>query len=109
MKLEEKRKKRTNNILDVIGIGKTVKMNLVGLDGNAFSLMGTFSEKARSQGWNREEIDYVINKCTSGDYNNLLCVLMEYCDMDSESVSIDREEDDLPEVVYVNGVTYRKI
>jgi hypothetical protein len=57
---------------------KKVKMELVGLDGNAFSLMGTFQQNARRQGWNKEEIDEVIKKCMSGDYNNLLRVLMEH-------------------------------
>jgi hypothetical protein len=57
---------------------KKVKMKLVGLDGNAFSLMGAFQQNARRQGWNKEEIDVVIKKCMSGDYNNLLRVLMEH-------------------------------
>jgi hypothetical protein len=57
---------------------KKVKMKLVGLDGNAFSLMGAFQQNARRQGWKKEEIDEVIKKCMSGDYNNLLRVLMEH-------------------------------
>ena len=57
---------------------KKVKMKLVGLDGNAFSLMGAFQQNARRQGWKKEEIDVVIKKCMSGDYNNLLRVLMEH-------------------------------
>ena len=57
---------------------KKVKMRLVGLDGNAFSLMGAFQQNARRQGWKKEEIDVVIKKCMSGDYNNLLRVLMEH-------------------------------
>lgn len=101
-------KKRSNSIIEVIGINKKVKLNLVGLDGNAFSLMGNFRTQAKNEKWESDEIDYVINKCMSGDYNNLLCTLMEYCDMDSESVSIDRNDDDMPDVVYVNGIPYRK-
>lgn len=58
-------------------MSKKVRMNLVGLDGNAFSLMGAFSRNARRQGWTKQEIDSVIEKCMSGDYNNLLRVLME--------------------------------
>lgn len=57
---------------------KKVKMKLVGLDGNAFSLMGEFQQNARKQGWKKEEIDVVIKKCMSGDYNNLLRVLIEH-------------------------------
>ena len=58
--------------------GKTVSMELVGLDGNAFSLMGHFSQNARRQGWSKEEIDIVMQECMSGDYNHLLCTLMDH-------------------------------
>jgi len=57
---------------------KKVKMKLVGLDGNAFSLMGAFQRNARKQGWSKEEIDVVIQECMSGDYNHLLVTLMEH-------------------------------
>jgi len=57
---------------------KKVKMKLVGLDGNAFSLMGAFSSNARKQGWSKEEINVVIQECMSGDYNHLLVTLMEH-------------------------------
>lgn len=57
---------------------KRVRMNLVGLDGNAFALMGEFQKNARRQGWEREEIEKVLDECTSGDYNHLLRVLMAH-------------------------------
>ena len=63
----------TNEIINE----KKVKMNLVGLDGNAFVLMGVFSRNAKRQGWTKEEIDVVLQKCMSGDYNNLLSTLMD--------------------------------
>ena len=108
MSLEDIRKKRSYAIFDTLGIKKKVNLNLVGLDGNAFSLMGKFQAQAKKDKWDMDEISYVLDKCMSSDYNNLLCVLMEYCSMDSESVQIDRNIDDLPDVVYVNGVAYRK-
>lgn len=55
-----------------------VSMNLVGLGGNTFALMGEFQKNARRQGWEREEIDKVLDECTSGDYNHLLRVLMAH-------------------------------
>jgi len=58
---------------------KKVKLKLVGLDGNAFSLMGHFSKQARKEGWTRDEIDLVIAEAMSGDYDHLLCTLMEHC------------------------------
>lgn len=58
---------------------KTVKLDLVGLDGNAFSLMGAFQKQARSEGWTKAEIDAVLDKCMSGDYDELLATLLDHC------------------------------
>jgi hypothetical protein len=55
-----------------------VELELVGLDGNAFSLMGAFSRAAKKQGRTKEEIDAVLADCMSGDYNHLLNVLMNH-------------------------------
>ena len=54
-----------------------VKLELVGLDGNAFSLMGAFQQAARRQGWSPEEIKTVLDECQCGDYNHSRCVLMD--------------------------------
>lgn len=72
---------------------KTVKLTLVGLDGNAFALMGAFSKAARKQGWEKKEIDVVLEKCQSGDYDNLLRTLMEVCE-DDEDEDDEGEYDD---------------
>ena len=58
---------------------KKVKLKLVGLEGNAFSLMRAFQEQAQKEKWTKEEINEVLNKCMSGDYNNLLRTLSEVC------------------------------
>lgn len=58
---------------------KKVKLKLVGLDGNAFALMGAFQEQAQKEKWTQQEIDEVLNKCMSGDYDNLLRTLCEVC------------------------------
>lgn len=71
---------------------KKVKLDLVGLDGNAFVLMGTFSKQAKKEGWSKEEIEAVTNKCMEGDYNHLLATLMEHCD---DGVDFDDEKYDL--------------
>jgi hypothetical protein len=72
-------------------VGKTVNLDLVGLDGNAYSLMGAFQRQARREGWSQEEINTVLYKAKSGDYDNLLCVLMDHCD----SVRSEDEEGDV--------------
>jgi hypothetical protein len=60
-------------------VDKKVTLQLVGLDGNAFSLMGAFQRQARKEGWSKEEIKSVLDECQSGDYNHLLCTLMDHC------------------------------
>lgn len=58
---------------------KTIKLQLVGLDGNAYSLLGAFKKQAQKEGWTAEEIKAVMDKAMSSDYDNLLCVLSEHC------------------------------
>lgn len=59
---------------------KTIHLDLTTVDGNAFALMGAFAHQARREKWTQEEIDAVIVECQSGDYDNLLRVLMEHCE-----------------------------
>jgi len=59
-------------------LNRRVCMNLVGLDGNAFALMGAFSREAKRQGWKPEDIKAVIDECKSGDYDHLLFTLMQF-------------------------------
>ncbi len=58
---------------------KYVELELVGLDSNAFVLMGAFSQAAKRQGWTEEEIDKVLTECKSSDYNHLLHTLVCHC------------------------------
>lgn len=60
-------------------VNKQVKLQLVGLDGNAFALMGAFSQRARREGWTKDEIDAVLKECQSSDYNHLLATLADHC------------------------------
>ena len=64
-----------------------VRMSLVGLDGNAFSLLGAFASAARRQGWTREEIAEVRADAMAGDYDHLLCVLMDHCEEDADELA----------------------
>ena len=59
-----------------------VKLTLVGLDGNAFNLLGHFQRAARDQGWLPEQIKAVLDDATSGDYDNLLRVLVAHTEPD---------------------------
>ena len=57
---------------------KKIKGSLVGQDGNAFALMGYFSKQARKSGWDKKDIDGVIKKAMSGNYDNLLATLSQH-------------------------------
>jgi hypothetical protein len=56
-----------------------IDLELVGLDGNAFNLMGAFQRQAIREGWSREDIQKVLNECISGDYDHLVATLNEHC------------------------------
>ena len=55
-----------------------IKLNLVGLNGNAFSLMGAFQQAARKQSRTPAEIKAVLDDCMSGDYDHLLQILVKH-------------------------------
>lgn len=61
-------------------VEKSVRLNLVGLDGNAFVLGGAFISSARREGWREEEIRAVIRDATSGNYHRLVHVLALHCE-----------------------------
>ena len=55
------------------------KYSLVGVDGNAYAIMGYTSKALKREGLG-DLVDEMHQKATSGDYNNLICVCMEYID-----------------------------
>ncbi len=65
---------------------KKVEVRLVGEDGNAFSILGRVSKAMRRAGWTQAEVEEYIAEATSGNYDNLLRITMEY------TVDIGEEE-----------------
>lgn len=59
---------------------KTVNLDLVGINGNAFAIMGAFSSQAKREGWTPEEIAEVLAEAKSGDYNHLLATIAARCE-----------------------------
>ena len=51
---------------------KKITLNLEGMDGNAFAIMGAFSKQARKEGWSKEEINEVLTEAKKSDYDHLL-------------------------------------
>lgn len=66
-------------------IEKTVNLNLVGVNGNAFMIMGVFRKQAKRDGWTQEEIDLVLTEAKSGDYNHLLATIENHCEPKDEN------------------------
>jgi hypothetical protein len=58
----------------------TVK--LIGRDRNAFSIMGRVKKALMRTGADKEYIDQYLSEATSGDYDHLLFVSMEYVDVE---------------------------
>ena len=69
-------------------IDKTVNLNLIGVNGNSYAIMGAFREQARKEGWSKEEIQAVIDSAKSKDYNHLLVTIENHCE------PIETEEDE---------------
>ena len=55
-----------------------VEVELVGQDGNAFAIMGRVTTAMRRAGISQEERDQYMAEAMSGDYDNLLCVTMNW-------------------------------
>ena len=49
-----------------------VQGSLVGIDGNAFSILAYFSRAAKHAGWSREDITSVRKVAMSGNYDHLV-------------------------------------
>ena len=67
-------------------------MQLVGIDGNAFAIMGAFGSNARRQGWTQQEIKSVIDEATTGDYDHFLATIashVEEPEMDDDDGECD--------------------
>ncbi|MCK8479037.1 hypothetical protein [Psychroserpens algicola] len=67
-------------------IDKTVNLDLVGVNGNAFAVMGVFQRQARKEGWSTSEIEIVLAEAKSGDYDHLLATIMNHCEAKDEEL-----------------------
>ena len=72
---------------------------LVGVDGNAFCVMGYVQAAMRRNGFSKTEIDEYQKQATSSDYNNLLCVSMDYIEKVNNKLRCEGllDEDDCEE------------
>ncbi len=60
-------------------VNKTVNLDLVGVNGNAFAIMGAFKIQAEKEGWTKEEINAVLTEAKSKNYYHLLATIDNHC------------------------------
>lgn len=71
-------------------VNKKVNLNLVGINGNAFSILGAFQKQARKEGWTQEEINLVLDEAKSSDYDHLIRTIVDHCeDFDEDDDEVD--------------------
>jgi len=58
-----------------------IEVELIGNDGNAFSIMGAVTKAMRRAGVSREEQDEYFKQATAGDYDQLLATTMEWVEV----------------------------
>ena len=68
-------------------VNKTVNLELVGVNGNAFMIMAVFQRQARREGWTKKEIDLVLKEAKSSDYNHLLATISNHCEVIDEPIN----------------------
>ncbi len=68
-------------------VNKTVNLDLVGVNGNAFAIMGVFQRQAKREGWTQDEIKQVLDETKSKDYNYLLATIENHCKVEDEPLN----------------------
>lgn len=67
--------------------------SLVGINGNAFSVMNYTSKAMKKAGYTQEEIKQYTQSAMSSDYNHLLVVSMDWIDKCNAKLGLEDEDD----------------
>lgn len=59
-----------------------IVVQLSGIDGNAFSIMGTVSKALRRGGVSKDEIDAYMKESMSGDYDHVIQTAMAWVEVE---------------------------
>ena len=65
--------------------------SLVGVDGNAFSVMG-YTAKAMKEAGLDDEVAKMRKEAMSGDYDHILCVCSDWIDIVNEKLGLEEED-----------------
>ena len=69
------------------------RFTLVGVDGNAFSIMG-YTARALKRAGLSDKVDQMYKEAKSGDYYNLIAVCDGYIDMANEALGLEDDEEE---------------
>ena len=72
------------------------KFSLVGVDGNAFSVMAYVKTAMREAGFSRKEMSEYIEDCMRGDYDRLLILSEEMIERCNDALGLDQRESRKP-------------
>ena len=92
---------------------KQINLQMTGLDGNAFAIMGAFQRQAIKEGWSKQEINFVLDDARSKDYSHLVSTICNHCvdplgmDEDQWDGGWDDYDDDDEEEDYAGLRTWR--
>jgi len=64
-----------------------INISLVGEDGNAFAILGRTRRALRQGGVSNDAVNRFIKEAMSGDYNHLLCTVMDWVATDGEELN----------------------
>lgn len=68
--------------------------SLVGVNGNAFCVMGYVKDAMRKAGFNKNEIDNYFKTATAGDYDMLIVYSMDILDECNKKLGLEEFEDE---------------
>lgn len=71
------------------------RFDLVGVDGNAFSIMAYTRNAMKTAKFSREEIDNYAKDCMRGNYDELLARSIDIIDECNDRLGLKEAEDDL--------------
>jgi hypothetical protein len=58
--------------------GDMPSVELLGTDGNAFSIIGLCRRAGKRAGWNDDQLTAFVKEATAGDYDHVLQTAMKY-------------------------------
>lgn len=71
-----------------------MKYSLVGVDGNAYALMGYTMDAMKKCGFTGVDVDNMLKDAKSSNYNHLICVCADWIDRCNEKIGATDDEEE---------------